>query len=280
MAFNGTGANVTTLNAANISSGTLAVGRGGTGITSAGTAGNVLTSDGSVFVSQAISAGGNYVQQVYTSPATWTKPTGLKAVRISMIGAGGGGGGVTATGPVSNKVGGSGGSGIDLSLGYLAAPSIPGPVSVTVGAGGTGGSTSGNSGNSGGTTSFGPFMSMTGGGGGTGVGGGPSPGGFGASGATGGYATGPALTLTSRGKVANGERGSPASTLAASTGVTYGLSGQRRNSGDEPSIDPIGFGGGGYSGRSAGGEAAVPGIPDAQAGGNGAAGLIIIEEFY
>jgi hypothetical protein len=77
MAFNGTGANVTTLNAANISSGTLAVGRGGTGATTLnaaaviigngtsaptfvapGTSGNVLTSNGSAWASTAPAGGG------------------------------------------------------------------------------------------------------------------------------------------------------------------------------------------------------------------------------
>jgi hypothetical protein len=77
MAFNGTGANVTTLNAENISSGTLAVGRGGTGATTLnaaaviigngtsaptfvapGTSGNLLTSNGSAWTSAAPAGGG------------------------------------------------------------------------------------------------------------------------------------------------------------------------------------------------------------------------------
>jgi hypothetical protein len=77
MAFNGTGANVTTLNAANISSGTLAVGRGGTGATTLNSAaviigngtsaptfvapgsnGNILTSNGSAWTSAAPAGGG------------------------------------------------------------------------------------------------------------------------------------------------------------------------------------------------------------------------------
>jgi hypothetical protein len=75
MAFNGTGSNVTSLNAANISSGTLAVGRGGTGATTLnaaaviigngtsaptfvapGTSGNLLTSNGSAWSSTAPAA--------------------------------------------------------------------------------------------------------------------------------------------------------------------------------------------------------------------------------
>lgn len=54
--LNGSGANVSSLNASSVSSGTLAVSYGGTGITSAGTSGNVLTSNGSAWVSQAITS--------------------------------------------------------------------------------------------------------------------------------------------------------------------------------------------------------------------------------
>jgi len=53
----GAGSGLTALNASNISSGTLAVGRGGTGINAVGTAGNVLTSNGTAWVSQAAAAG-------------------------------------------------------------------------------------------------------------------------------------------------------------------------------------------------------------------------------
>jgi hypothetical protein len=77
MAFNGTGSNVTSLNAANISSGTLAVGRGGTGATTLnaaaviigngtsaptfvapGTSGNILTSNGTAWTSATPAGGG------------------------------------------------------------------------------------------------------------------------------------------------------------------------------------------------------------------------------
>lgn len=50
------GANVTSINASNISSGTLAVSRGGTGLGTVGTAGNVLTSNGTTWASTAPAA--------------------------------------------------------------------------------------------------------------------------------------------------------------------------------------------------------------------------------
>jgi hypothetical protein len=77
MAFNGTGSNVTSLNAENISSGTLAVGRGGTGATTLnaaaviigngtsaptfvapGSNGNILTSNGTAWTSATPAGGG------------------------------------------------------------------------------------------------------------------------------------------------------------------------------------------------------------------------------
>lgn len=53
------GANITALNATNISSGTLAVARGGTGITSTPTNGQLLIGNGSGYVAAALTAGDN-----------------------------------------------------------------------------------------------------------------------------------------------------------------------------------------------------------------------------
>lgn len=47
------GANITSLNATNISTGTLVASRGGTGLSTPGTSGNVLTSDGTTWISAA-----------------------------------------------------------------------------------------------------------------------------------------------------------------------------------------------------------------------------------
>lgn len=123
----------TGLNGSAISTGVVAASVGGTGLTSAGTNGNVLTSNGTAWVSQAISAGGDYVMQVYSSPATWTKPASVKAVKVTVIGGGGGGG--SSTYPAGPAGGGGGGGGGGLSYGYVDAPALPGPVTVTVGGG-------------------------------------------------------------------------------------------------------------------------------------------------
>jgi hypothetical protein len=64
----GNGSQLSALNAGNVSTGTLAVARGGTGITASGTAGNVLTSDGTGWISAAASL-------TATSTATLTNKT-------------------------------------------------------------------------------------------------------------------------------------------------------------------------------------------------------------
>ena len=53
----GSGANLTSLNAGNISSGTLPTTRGGTGLTSVGSSGQIPVSNGSAFVMQDIDGG-------------------------------------------------------------------------------------------------------------------------------------------------------------------------------------------------------------------------------
>jgi hypothetical protein len=289
VSFDGSAAvnlNVTDINASGITSGTLGVARGGTGAstltsenviigngTSAvkfvapGTSGNVLTSNGSAWLSQAISAGGDYIRRVYTSPATWTKPAGLKAVSITVLAGGGGGGGVTAipAPAFSGKQGGRGGNARQPgSFNYLAAPSIPGPVAVTVGAGGTPGPTAGGNGGAGGTSSFGPFLSATGGGAGVGA---TANGAVGADGALGGLTTGPALGIV---QYNDGPGAQPGISRHS-----FGIAGLPRLQGSPK--NGIGRGSGGAGGAS---ESAPPSFLPADAGGAGAAGFVIVEEFY
>jgi hypothetical protein len=156
----GTGANTLTSENVIIGNGTSAV-----KFVAPGTTGNVLTSNGSAWLSQAAAAGGgDYIMLAYTSPATWTKPAGLKAVKVTVVGGGGASANISAPlGPGFVVTGGGGGG---TSFKYLDAPAIPGPVSVTVGSGGTGTPTSPGAGNPGGTSSFGPLTSATGGTGG------------------------------------------------------------------------------------------------------------------
>jgi hypothetical protein len=72
--------------------GTLPVGNGGTGLTSPSTTGNVLTSNGTAWVSSAPAGAGFTSQQIFTSSGTFTIPTGKSVVKVYVVGAGGGGG--------------------------------------------------------------------------------------------------------------------------------------------------------------------------------------------
>jgi hypothetical protein len=102
--------------------------------------------------SQAIStlAGGAASAQAFTAPGTWTKPASVKFVKVTVVAAGGGQPG-PRPGPFGLPSAGAGGGAIK----YVPGPSMPGPVSITVGAGVLGGT--------GGSSSFGPYASATGG---------------------------------------------------------------------------------------------------------------------
>ena len=103
--------------------------------------------------------GGFKSVQVFTSNGTYTKPAGIRTVKVTVTGAGAGGGGYGA----ANDMGGGGGAGgtaietIDISG--------VSTVTVNVGAGGAGGS-GGNDGTGGGGSSFGSYATGNGGSGG------------------------------------------------------------------------------------------------------------------
>lgn len=203
----------------------------------------------------------NPVRRVYLvagSPATWTKPSGLKYVDVEVIGGGGGGGGANSA---SAYAGGGGGGGYSREL--IAVASLGATETVTTGAGGAAGSSSGGNGGTGGTSSFGSLCSATGGAGGNalgagngyekgGAGGAGSGGDFNATGGTGGTASGATSGLTS-GMGGNSIYGGGAlpnfSAANGNTGNTYG------------------GGGSGAIGSSA-------------TGGVGGAGIVIVTEHY
>ena len=135
--------------------GTLPIANGGTNLTSAGTSGYVMTSNGSAFTMVAPS-GGQPQYALYTSgTSTWTCPAGVTRVKVTVFGGGGGG---------DDACGGNGGQGGRGWNYYTVTPSTG--YTVTIGAAGTGTGTVGQSGTAGGTTSFGSLISATGGGGG------------------------------------------------------------------------------------------------------------------
>ena len=102
--------------------------------------------------------GGNIQSQLFTASGSWTAPTGVTKVRLTVIG---GGGGASADG-CTGYYGGYGGYGYGV---YTVTPGTA--YTVTIGVGGAGANSQPASGSAGTTSSFGALLSAAGGGGGT-----------------------------------------------------------------------------------------------------------------
>lgn len=200
-------------------------------------------------------AGGFSNIQVFTSSGTFTVPAGITKVKVTVVGGGGGGGGGMGNSAVAGAGGGMGGFGIKIISGLT--PSST--VSVTCGAGGSGGGTANSpgpagTGTSGGTSSFGAYISCTGGSGGQGAfNGGVSVGGAGGSSSGGDFNS----TGTSGGNA--GSSGGP-------NGYGGGMSGGAAKATGTGNAGTLGCGGGG------GGS-----YPSAGSGGAGGNGVVIVE---
>jgi hypothetical protein len=214
-----------------------------------GAAGEALVSTGTAWTSG--NAGGNYIMQTLTSPGTWTKPAGLKAVKVTVIGAGGNGG----SGVAPSTLPGSGGAGGGGAIRYLDASSIPGPVAVTVGT------------PSSKTSSFGAFATATGGG-------------------NGANSTGSAFGRF----ITTGGNGSAGDVNARGEDVGQQFDAESNNRGffSRGGASAFGFAsavntnnvGAGAAGYAYGGGGAGARGPTSAAGGQGGAGVVIVEEFY
>lgn len=195
--------------------------------------------------------GGNYAMTSYVAPATWTKPAGLKAIKVTVVGAGGNGSGGGSSGFLAGGGGGGGGAAIE----YIPAPAIPGPVSVTAGSG---------------TNSFGAFCSATAGSNSSTVSSpaGPvtGPGGAGGSGSGGTY-----NIAGQPGGTTNAQAGS--NFIGAGGNSLLGFGAQGRFFPATVS----GSAGGSYGG-GASGAARSDGTTSTAA--SGAPGIVIVEEFY
>lgn len=95
--------------------------------------------------------GGSMQSQRFTSSGTWTKPSSVEWVYISMVGGGGGGSGAGQRDGSNDYWAGSGGGGGE---GVIWHPiRVTGDVAITVGSGGSGGAGSSSSGDTGGSGS-------------------------------------------------------------------------------------------------------------------------------
>jgi len=227
---------------------------------STGTANQVLTSNGAGAAPTFQDAGGGgglQSVQVFTASGTWTKPAGITKVKVTVVGGGGGGG----TANITSRIGGSGAAG-GTAIEFIDVSSTSSET-VTIGAGGTGGSSGGNAGVTGGTSSFGAFCSATGG--------------------TGGKAcTGPNSAASTGGTGVGGD-------VNISGGDGHVMNNaSATNTYDGGQGGASFFGGGGASGidaatagldASAYGAGGGAGASNSGVGGDGASGIVIVEEY-
>lgn len=207
--------------------------------------------------------------QRFAASGTYTPTAGTRLVRVTVVGGGGGGGACSNTAAGQTSVGSSGGGG-GYAIGLLAVPSAG--AAVTVGAAGAAGSGGTPVGQPGGSSGF-AGLTASGGSGGA-VGSAVAP-----PNATGGSGGG----LGTGGNISNGSGTSGAPGIHVSTGaVIAGMSGATLFGGAVSNAAVGGAGadgqGGGAPGAGGSGGVATQAQPGRQ-GGNGAAGIVIIEEY-
>ena len=145
----GPGSGISAINASNVSSGTLASDRlptvpttkGGTGLTSIGTADQVLkVNSGGTALEFGEAGGGLQLFNIVkvTTTSTYTPTAGTTFVRVYCTGGGGGSGGYGTTGNDSGV--GNGGAGGNTGVKHYTATELGATAAITIGAGGSAGS--------------------------------------------------------------------------------------------------------------------------------------------
>jgi len=125
--------------------GSLAVNKGGTGLSGISGAYQAVTTSGS---NNTLRPHGIYGMQVFTGNGTWNRPSNVRYIKVQVVGGGGGGSG-------HGEAGGSGGYAEEI-INVESISSVP----VTIGGGGGSSYYSGAGGN-GGASSFGPYVSAS-----------------------------------------------------------------------------------------------------------------------
>tara|TARA_R100000654_G_scaffold9025_2_gene20947 strand:+ start:9516 stop:11081 length:1566 start_codon:yes stop_codon:yes gene_type:complete len=255
--------------------------------TTDGSAGQFLKTDGSgtlSFGSVATSDAGLQSMQVFTSNGTYTRPTGITKVKVTVIGGGGGGGGSrsqSGNGETIAVAGGGGGGGA-TAIKIIDVSSIS-STAVTVGPVGSAGPSSGGNGGTGGTSKFGgdsDSHQVTAAGGAPG--GGESKNNTGiankAGGSGGSTTSGATLSIV-------GSDGSPGvvttnSGISGQGGASFMGGGGAGSSIVSTNSSSSGLAGNNFGGGGSGGiSKAEDGATHNAAGGAGSAGVVIVEEF-
>jgi hypothetical protein len=219
-----------------------------------------------------VTGSGNYVATTYASPATWTaSKANLKAVKVTIVGAGGNGGpatGYIAPGktPTAGSASGGGGGGGGWAIAFMPSTLSTTTQPLVVGA------------SPGGTSSFGSLVTCTGGANAPSVSSPVSTSAAGSGGASG--ATTLDVSLVPGGGTAefnnptSGGRG-----FAPSYGVC--ISGEGGSTLFGTGGLPVTTASAGSTGQDGtGGSGAISTNPTSQTGGVGKSGIIIVEEFY
>jgi hypothetical protein len=203
----------------------------------------------------------------------------LRAIRVRLVGGGGAGGGASATTSTQGAAGAGGGAGGYAERFYTNISALSASVSVTIGSGGTG--SAGASGGGGGTTEFGgagdAWRVRASGGGGAGWNLGSTAGGTLRQGSSAGSGSNGDLLLT----------GGPGQMMIVFVISAFNsLSGNGGNSffaggghGAAPNIDSGSNGVNGSRGSGGSGAINLGTQASARAGGNGGAGIVIVELF-